>query len=1186
MREKFIIILTALVLCFSITFAQTNSPFESLRQGEKINGFTVANLYDNATGKAIGARFISDKYSFVIDLFYIQSVPQAFFWVKTIPETDRGEPHTLEHLVLGKGIRGRTTRALEDMSLASSSALTFSLSTSYTFYTLAGEDTFYKIFEAKLMSFVQPDFTDEEIRREVCHIGVVTDPTTGELALDEKGSVYTEMVSSFEKPNRYYYSAIQEMVYGDDHPVANSAGGVPASIRTMTAQDLRNFHKTYYHLGNMGAIITIPDNIALKPFLSQMGAILDRCQSYPEINARVGIDNFDLPMPKPMAPAGTIKIVDCPGNPKQDRGTMVFSWPADLDCDPYEEFIMDLFWGAFSGDAPSNLYNYFINSSTRKIDIGGSYINGYSGSRPGYPISIYFGGIDNSNITEFMIDSVRGLIMGEIKRFYDWPDGSDSLATFNDRIRNQLVQLKRNSEELLNRPPQFGTRALYMSPWYAQLQSLERIPGFRKSMIDKSRTDFADSLLNTSDNFWRKYIDHWKLLTVRPYAIGGRINDTILENERERKTERLAGYIETFKDRYGVSDGQLAITKYKEEFDKNTAILDSLSKLVPVPDFIGNPPMTLDDQLHYETIQLPGDIPLVSSTFDNMTSGTIGISLRMDVVPESLFVYLPFLPDVLTNIGVIKDGKTIPYEEMKELWRKEITGLGANYDIGYLKERVELQLVGAGGNPEELKKAIDWMQAALYSPYISKDNLPRILDVLDQQLISLRNVMKGSEETWVDDPSTAYQYQTNPLIMAAGCFLTQTHYIQRLRWLLTDPGDDSEQRQLVSILDNLASVGQGIDGQVLDSILAALENGTDSVSSIAKTISNASAQTKSTIDLIIKNLRMTIADIPDASLPGDWSYLCNRAKTDLLVKPEIALAQINDLLKLICHVDNARMFMISSTSTRNAVMDKIREFSGKLDTQSKSTRQQYVRNENIIDRLKERETGFNRPYFIGLINNNTNNGVIMSTVQLTGSYDTSSSAIIDQLAARMLSGSGAHGLFMKTWAAGLAYSNGPSISDRSGRIRYYAERCPDITETNKFVVNQVKTTELTPNLLNYAMAQIFRNSMAFGTYEARGQAIANDLADGFTPDMVRAYRQKVMAMLKDKSLFEKATARVEAVYGLPLVGLGSSQKDVSGGIYFILGPEEQFKLLENYIKSVEEPQPVYRLYPRDYWLLN
>jgi hypothetical protein len=175
---------------------------------------------------------------------------------------------------------------------------------------------------------------------------------------------------------------------------------------------------------------------------------------------------------------------------------------------------------------------------------------------------------------------------------------------------------------------------------------------------------------------------------------------------------------------------------------------------------------------------------------------------------------------------------------------------------------------------------------------------------------------------------------------------------------------------------------------------------------------------------------------------------------------------------------------------------------------------------------------------------------------------------------------------MKTWAAGLAYSNGPSISDRSGRIRYYAERCPDITETNKFVVNQVKTTELTPNLLNYAMAQIFRNSMAFGTYEARGQAIANDLADGFTPDMVRAYRQKVMAMLKDKSLFEKATARVEAVYGLPLVGLGSSQKDVSGGIYFILGPEEQFKLLENYIKSVEEPQPVYRLYPRDYWLLN
>jgi Zn-dependent M16 (insulinase) family peptidase len=1183
MKEKIFITLAVFFLFVSAAVSQTDAPFELLKQGEEINGFSVVNLYDNATGKAIGARFISDKYSFVVDLFYVQSIPQAFFWVKTIPETDRGEPHTCEHLLLGKGIRGRTARALEDMSLGSSSALTFQLSTSYTFYTLAGEDTFYKIFEAKLMAFLQPDFTDEEIRREVCHIGVATDPTTGELTVDEKGSVYTEMVSSNEKPYQHY-RAIEEMLYGEDHPVANSAGGVPASIRTMTAQDLRNFHKANYHLGNMGVIITIPDDVQLKPFLKQITAILERCQDYPEIGIRNGIDSYDLPEPKPMALAGTIKIVYCSGNSKQDPGTMAFSWPADLDYDPYEEFMLDLFLGAFTGDAPSNLYNYFINSATRKVDVGGNYIYGSSGSRPGYPIGIYYGGIDNSNITEPLLDSVRSLIIGEIKRFYDLPDGSDSLAAFNERVRNQLIQIKRSSEELLNTPPRFGTRALYMSPWYPQLGKLERIPGFRKSMIDKGRCDFADSLLAGEKNFWRKYIDRWKLLTVKPYAVGGKPSETLLAKEKEKKTIRLTGYVETFKDRYGVSEGQLAIAKYKEEFDKNTAILDSLSKKVPIPNFISNPPMTLDDQLRYEVIDLPGNIPLVASTFDNMTSGTIGIALRTDLVPESLFVYLPFLPDVLANIGVIKEGRVIPYEEMTELLRKEITGLYAYYDIGYLKERVELLLTGSGGNIEELKRSLDWMQAALYSPYVSQENLPRMLDVLDQKLISLRSVMKGSEETWVEGPATIYQYQTNPLIMTAGSFMTQAHYIQRLRWLLTDPGNDSEQKELISILDALEASEQGKSSGALDTMLSALESGSDTVGNVAKLIRGASEKTRATANLVVKNLRMTIIDIPEASLSGDWSYLCRQAKSDLLIRPETTLAKIDNLLKLVCRADNARMFMISSTSSRGAVLDKIKELSGKLDNQNRSVRQQYAKKEHIINRLKEREPQLERPYFVGLVNSNTSNGVILASAQITGIYDTSTSAIIDQLAIRLLGGSAAHSLFMKTWAAGLAYSNGPSISDRSGRIRYYAERCPDITETNKFVVNQVKTAELGPNLLDYAMAQIFNNSRASGTYESRGQSMAADLADGFTPDIIRKYRQKVLELRKTKDLFNKAKARVETVYGLPLVGYGAVQKDVPGGIYFIVGPEAQFQLLEDYIKTVEEPQPVYRLYPRDYWL--
>ena len=45
-------------------------------------------------------------------------------------------------------------------------------------------------------------YTDEEIRREVRNFGVDEDPKTGTLSLEEKGTVYNEMVSSTDQPNR------------------------------------------------------------------------------------------------------------------------------------------------------------------------------------------------------------------------------------------------------------------------------------------------------------------------------------------------------------------------------------------------------------------------------------------------------------------------------------------------------------------------------------------------------------------------------------------------------------------------------------------------------------------------------------------------------------------------------------------------------------------------------------------------------------------------------------------------------------------------------------------------------------------------------------------------------------------------------------------------------------------------
>jgi len=234
MNNRFWIL--GLIFIFVITVAISVSASTNLKNFDKdqnIHGFKLTNVCENGIGKAMGARFISEKNGFLIDLVQVQSVPQAFYWIKTPPTSSMGEPHACEHLLLGKGNRGRYVASLEDMTLSNSSAFTGQALTCYHFNTNAGMSTFYEVFEAKLQALLHPNFTDEEIRREVCHLGVVVNEQDGSLAIDEKGTVYTEMVSSFEKPWYYFSKPMDIMVYGDNHPLSYVSGGNPSDMRNM-----------------------------------------------------------------------------------------------------------------------------------------------------------------------------------------------------------------------------------------------------------------------------------------------------------------------------------------------------------------------------------------------------------------------------------------------------------------------------------------------------------------------------------------------------------------------------------------------------------------------------------------------------------------------------------------------------------------------------------------------------------------------------------------------------------------------------------------------------------------------------------------------------------------------------------------------------------------------------------------
>lgn len=167
----------------------------------------------------------------------------------------------------------------------------------------------------------------------------------------------------------------------------------------------------------------------------------------------------------------------------------------------------------------------------------------------------------------------------------------------------------------------------------------------------------------------------------------------------------------------------------------------------------------------------------------------------------------------------------------------------------------------------------------------------------------------------------------------------------------------------------------------------------------------------------------------------------------------------------------------------------------------------------------------------------------------------------------------------------MAYSNGLGGSPTNGRTSYYAERTPELPQTLRFVIDELKKAPRDPELVEYAIAQAFGEFRSASGYEARGESMAADVADELKPEQVRAFRQAVLGLRKSPNLYDELYTRMGPTYARVLPGYDPQLKNVPGAVYFVVGPEKQFAAYEAYLKSSLGPDTrLYRLYPRDFWL--
>lgn len=1143
-------------------------------KGLQLGDFVADANYTDDRGQVVGTRWVHQRHGMPVTVLHIQSVPQVFLAFNTPPVSDRGEPHTGEHLLLGKGRKGKALSAEQDMSLVESTAWTSQTDVCYSWSCAAGKETFFRSVEQYLDALLLPDYSDEEIRREVCHIGPVKDEATGALSVDEKGTIYQEMVSTYEK-RWNCYDELQNRLWGKGHPLSWSSGGEPSAVRTCEPRHVNEFHDAHYHLAaDTQMIVALPDSIPEREFLTRLSAQMAEVDARPAMKSRAKTVHT-IPPGRPDADKSLL-TVPYPNANEGDGGLAVIAWTPVPLTSQADRVTADILLATLAGGESSTLYKRLMDGATREVPVDAADMSAsLDASKIDLLPNVAFDQIPPRSATKERMAQIVGVIRDEVARVAALKDGTPELAAFNAKALVKLTEREKDLRKQLNSPPLFGHRN-QGGFWLDHLRLLDEDGSFERSVtlapvFSKLRADIARGA-----NPWTRIVDEFGL-RAEPYAAVSVASKAELEKRTTEHAKRVEGYVADIAKRYGM-EPQAALAKFAAEYDANTAALDAAEKDLPKPHLVADVPLVPDPSIRLEPMEVAGAKGF-RGVFDNMTFAETSLSFTVHVSDDDL-PWLAMLPTFLTESGVEIDGKAVPYDEAAERRAKEIYALSADWSMRPSKDRHELRVTASGADLAEAKRAIEWIALCLDHALIRPDNLARLRDLVAQEIQATRGRMGGAEENWVRDPAGAVRWQRDRVFLTTSSIHARLFQLARCEWRLMDTpaGED------------LARVEAGF--HAIETVpapdLKTTAANVDLLVAKWKSISRDVAANKWLVP-IGQRIREMVGDMSPSTIKQDLATLVATCRADLTMSPSDALLSVNGVLRQIRFDDAPRFVLTGSRANTDALLPMITEVVARPARADDLAPPSPKSSDPIVDaRLRDHEQVEGAPLFYGLVHNAGTSGVFVLAAKAAGYDDLGDDDLTGELAARVYGGAGSHALFMKTWGAGLAYSNGLSVNPSDGRINYYAERCPDLVRTIAFVTGVVKDAGALndPYLAEYCVANAVAYSRESDRYEQRARAAADDVVDGDTPERVSRWRSAVLALKDRPDLWAAIKPRIAAMTGRVMPGVGPKRADVAEALWFTIAPEPMLARWESYLAEHDAPgAKVARIYGRDFWIV-
>jgi Zn-dependent M16 (insulinase) family peptidase len=166
---------------------------------------------------------------------------------KTLPHSDAGFPHIMEHAVLNGSKNFPVKSPFDILSRGSLNtflnAMTCSDITIYPIASMNDKD-YFNLMHVYLDAVFYPlIYSDPRIlKQEGWHYEL----TAKDSAMVYKGVVYNEMKGAYSNPSREMGYQVNKYLF-PDNDYRFSSGGYPQTIPTLTRQDFLNFHRRYYH---------------------------------------------------------------------------------------------------------------------------------------------------------------------------------------------------------------------------------------------------------------------------------------------------------------------------------------------------------------------------------------------------------------------------------------------------------------------------------------------------------------------------------------------------------------------------------------------------------------------------------------------------------------------------------------------------------------------------------------------------------------------------------------------------------------------------------------------------------------------------------------------------------------------------------------------------------------------------